>query len=119
MSLSRPIKSQVRDELDQDPFMHKCCVADNQCRGRIQWHHHLKWQGKRSDKPEHILPLCEFHHEKVDTKDGREKVDWVWLNRLNERQIEEISKAINYKQRQKYLNTKYGAYNHTRYASHN
>lgn len=110
MSLTRPIKPEVRQELEDDPFMQKCCVSDNQCRGRIQWHHHLKWAGQRSDRKEHILPLCEYHHEKVDTKDIHERVDWVWLGRLNERQIEEISKAINYKYRKSFLFKKYGTY---------
>jgi len=107
MSLTRPISPKVRQVLDDDPFMHKCCISNNQCTGVIQWHHHLKYGGRRSDKPEHILPLCEYHHSYVDTRNVREIVDWVWLNRLNERQIEEISKAVNYKYRRGTLNTKY------------
>lgn len=114
MSLSRPLKPKVREQLDQDPFMHKCCIANNECKGRIEWQHHLKWKGTRSDEPEHILPLCEYHHRKVDTRDIREKIDWVWLGRLTDEQIASISKAVNYTQRKIYLNTKYGAYNNIR-----
>ena len=110
MSLTRPIEPKVRQELDNDPFMHKCCVSDDHCSSRITWHHHLKYAGQRSDKAEHILPLCEYHHDKVDTKEVRERVDWVWLGRLNERQIDAISKAVNYKLRKSFLVTKYGQY---------
>lgn len=110
MSLSRPLKKEVRKELENDPFMSKCCVADETCKGRITWHHHLRYGGKRSDFAQDILPVCQRHHDLADTKLGKEKLDWVWLNRLNEAQIEKISKAINYGQRKKYLNQKYGKY---------
>lgn len=112
MSLSRPLKKEVREELENDPFMSKCCITDGNCGGRITWHHHLKYGGKRSDNAEDILPLCQTHHDLADTKVVKEKIDWVWLNRLNESQIEKISKAINYAQRKKYLNEVYGVYKH-------
>ena len=117
--LTRPIKLKIREQLDQNPFMHKCCIADGYCKGRIEWQHHLKWKGQRSDEPEHILPLCSYHHSKVDTREVREKVDWVWLNRLTDDQIQSISKAVNYLQRKVYLNGKYGSYSNNNYNTRN
>lgn len=58
------------------------------------------------------MPLCEYHHSKVDTREIRERVDYVWLHRLNDPELERISKAIDYKKRRAFLVKKYGAYKH-------
>lgn len=63
-SMVKPIPQKMREKLSKDPFMSKCCLSSNLCKGRIQWHHNLIYAGKRVNEYGAILPVCEFHHEK-------------------------------------------------------
>lgn len=63
--MTRPIPEDIRAKLDADPEYHRCALRNlGMCEGRIQWHHHLKVAGKRTDDPEGIFALCEWHHNK-------------------------------------------------------
>lgn len=107
MTLTRPIPQKTRDKFATDPFYARCCIADGDCSGRVQWHHNLTHSGKRTDDEGGILPACEFHHSKATVREIHERFDYVMLSRGFE--------AINAKyprggweQRYKYLKTKYG-----------
>lgn len=110
--LTKPIPKPLREEMSQDKFYSKCCIADETCEGRIEWHHALKsyippHKGRVNEK-EAILPVCTAHHKKADTREVKENLDWIMLNRMSNEQIELFSKATDYKQYKKYLNEKYG-----------
>ena len=102
----RPIPEKVKEQLSNDTFMKKCCFCGT-ARLRIEWHHNLIYQGRQSDIPESILPLCSFCHAIADDSGVKEKLDLIMLKRMGTEQIKSISKAINYKQRLSYLKKKY------------
>lgn len=114
MSLTKPIPQVLKDELSQDEFYKKCCIADNFCLGVIQWHHNLESyvDGNKGRVNEKfcILPICKAHHDKADTSMVREKLNWIMWNRATETQIQKYSKAINYTNERKRLNNIYGNY---------
>lgn len=114
MSLTKPIPKEMREEMSQDKFYKKCCIADKECSGVIQWHHNLisyvNGNKGRVNEIFCILPVCKEHHDKADTTLIREKLDWVMWNRASEYQITFYSKATNYKIRKEYLDKKYGTY---------
>ena len=60
--LIRPIPERQRIEMSEDPFYKKCVLKNEDCKGRIEFHHHFKYAGKRTDDKFGILPLCHFHH---------------------------------------------------------
>lgn len=96
MSLTRPIPKKVREELSEDPFMLTCCLKDFSplCSGRIQWHHHLKFAGKRVNEKWCILPVCEYHHAKEAVY--KDFLDIVMLRRATIEELKPYSKAIDY-----------------------
>jgi len=104
MALTKPIPPKLRAEMSKDKFYSKCCIADNTCSGVIQWHHNLIFQGKRQNTKSSILPVCKSHHDRADTREIREKINWIMLNRMSDMEIEHYSKAIDYQQLKKYLN---------------
>ena len=59
-----PIPKAIREQLSDDPFMTRCCVADATCLGYIQWHHGLTYAGQRQNELWAILPVCESHHRR-------------------------------------------------------
>ncbi len=110
MSLTKPIPPEMREEMSQDKFYSKCCIADEHCGGVIQWHHNLQFRGSRVNEIFCILPVCKKMHDKADTNEIRERLDHVMWNRATNEQITFYSKANDYKQRKEYLNNKYGIY---------
>ena len=102
----RPIPLEVKEQLSQDVFMKKCCLCGTD-RLRVQWHHNLIYQGRQSDIPETILPLCSYCHAIADDTGVKERLDLIMLKKMSAEQIKSISKAIDYKHRLKYLKKKY------------
>lgn len=95
MSLTKPIPKKMREELSEDPFMNKCCLEEiGFCSGRIQWHHHFKWQGRRMDEPWGILPVCELHHRHEAM--FKEELDDIMVSRATEEQLKPYCKATDY-----------------------
>lgn len=106
----RKIPPKTRKELSTDKFMKTCCLLDENCEGRIEFHHNLIYGGKQSDIKETILPLCHAHHMKADYKAVKEKLNWIMLNRMDVLDLIEISKAIDYVTMKRNLNKIYGHY---------
>ena len=105
MSLTRPIPLHIRQKFNADPWYAKCCIADAQCSGRIEFHHNFTFAGKRTDDEEGILPACSYHHSKADTTLIKERFDWVMLSRsLTTLDQKYARSGLN--QRYKYLATK-------------
>ena len=81
MSATKPIPKKLREEMAGDPFYRVCCIANGECYGRIQWHHHLRYAGERQNVRFAILPVCEYHHEKEARLDIKHRLDTVMLLR--------------------------------------
>lgn len=95
MSLTKPIPKKIREELEEDPFMQKCCLSDYHiCEGRIQWHHHLKFAGKRVNEKWCILPVCELAHKQE--AGYKEELNNIMCSRATYDELIPYSKAINY-----------------------
>lgn len=104
------IPKPLNEEMNRDPFYRKCCLSsDGKCEGRVERHHALIFAGKQLQKKFCILPACGgFHHRYANRKDIKERFDHVLLNRATDQELEEISKAKNYKQERDRLNKIYG-----------
>lgn len=108
--LTRPIPQKMREEMSQMRFYKSCCIGNNDCTGKIEWHHNLTWKGQRVNEIFCILPVCKYHHDLAGTKDIKSKLDWIMLNRATNEQIINYSKAINYQDLKNRLNKQYGTY---------
>lgn len=103
------IPKPLNDDMNTDPFYRKCCLQRfGGCGGRIQRHHNLIYAGSQVQRKFCILPACEDHHEKARSKEGKEKFDWVMLNRATDEELLEFSKSINYLRERDRLNKIYG-----------
>ena len=105
-SMTKPISAKQRQEMNNDPFYSKCCIKKD-CSGDIQWHHNLKYGGKRQNVG--ILPVCEKHHREESSIKGA--LDWIMLNRMSDSELTMYSKAENLYNKRERLNQVYGTYN--------
>ena len=89
-----PIPPALRAQLAKEPRMYKCCVADDECNGRIEWNHALQYSGRSVQAFWCILGMCSYHHSITDRKDIREKVVAVMreLGGDEVRQYEKVQK---------------------------
>lgn len=94
MFLTKPIPPAIRAQLNEDPFMKECCLANEECEGRIEWHHFLKYSGKRCDEWFGILPCCSFHHRKEASY--TQELTKVMCRRASYEELAKYSKAIDY-----------------------
>jgi hypothetical protein len=93
-SMQCKIPEDMREELSADPFMKRCCVADNECSGKIEWNHHLKFGGKRMSEPFGIVPMCSSHHSRESA--FRDRLDRIMVSRATEEQLAPYCKSTNY-----------------------
>lgn len=91
-------------------FYKKCCIADTNCSGRIEFHHNLIFAGKQVNEEFCILPICYYHHEKEKHQIYKEKLNWIMWGRATDEQILRYSKAINYGETLIRLEKTYGTY---------
>jgi len=104
-----PIPKEMREEMASDPFYRKCCLQSHECGGRIEWHHHIKYGGKRINRKAFILPVCKNHHKQESKKEFHERLTWMALNRATEDDLKFLAKR-NTNQELRYLNNKYGTF---------
>lgn len=107
MPLTRPIPQELREKFSRDPFYAQCCIGDETCSGRIQWHHNGNYAGTRMDDEWSILPACEGHHDRARETEIHERFDWVMLNRADLDNLTARYPKYNWKQRFKYLQSVY------------
>lgn len=107
MSLVSPIPKKLKEAMERDTFYKKCCLT-HQSNTKIEWHHNFKWQGKRLNEKWCILPVAKIIHDKADTREVREKLDHIMLNRADEETLKKYSKAENLIAKRDRLNKKYG-----------
>lgn len=61
-------------ELQAQDRMHRCVVADEECEGRIEWHHAVIFAGKALQVWWAIHGICHYHHVLADRKDIRARI---------------------------------------------
>lgn len=107
----------LRENLNDDKNYQKCLLKNNDCKGRIEFHHHFQYAGKQIQEKWAIVALCHYHHSIVRNKEIANRVAWVALNRLlyNKELLEKAKKKypkaiLRWKQQVLFLNKKYGRY---------
>jgi hypothetical protein len=64
-ALRVPIPDDMREALDQDPFMHRCIMdIYGGCSSRIEWNHAFTYAGRRRNELWAIIPMCSTHHRR-------------------------------------------------------
>lgn len=106
--MTKPIPKKLREKMEANPFYHKCCITGTK-RGiaKIEWHHNFKWKGERLNEEWCILPVREDVHKKADTREVREVLDWIMMNRADEETLRKYSKAEDLIAKRDRLNKKY------------
>lgn len=107
-SMTSTIPTKLRAEMALDPFYKRCVITgktDEEAGEKIQWHHNLEFKGKRVNRKFCILPLLESIHDAISQH--KEKVDWIMWNRASDEEIQEFSKAVDYKAVRARLNNKF------------
>lgn len=92
--LQSKIPPAIRNRLENDLFMKRCCIEDRNCEGRIEWHHALIFGGKRVNEWWCILPVCTYHHAKE--AQFKEELNTVMANRASVEELTPYCKVINY-----------------------
>lgn len=102
------IPPKLRQELSKDPFYKKCCIT-GRTDGKIDWHHNMTWGGPNLQEKFAILPVHKDIHEyhRKITSEVKEKLNWIMVNRMSEKELDYYSKAIDYKLLKIKLNKKY------------
>jgi len=109
------IPRELREELSKDPFYKRCCLTGRNDK-KIDFHHALEWKGRQVQERFCILPIIiDIHqyHQGI-TKEVKEKLDWIWLNRATDEELLYYSKAENYLAKRNRLNKKYGKFSEKR-----
>ncbi len=83
----RTIPLKIRRQLDQDPNMHICCVQDENCAGRIEWHHPFIYSEKQINEIWGIIGICAFHHRKAESKELRPVIHGICLSKATEEDL--------------------------------
>lgn len=108
----RRIPSELRIEMDSDPYYWKCALepfTDNHV-GEVEWHHSLIWGGRQINERWAIIPLCKLCHRRINKPNNNEFVEWITLSRATPNRLSELSKAYDYCRRREYLIKTYGIY---------
>ena len=71
----------------------------------IELHHNLIVGGKQHDSPKTIMPLCELCHAQAGKY--KEKLDFIMLSRMTDKEAEGLSTVFRYKDYKHYLGKKY------------
>lgn len=111
------IPQKLRTELAHDPEYTVCLrnrlLNDHVCERDplkpqqfVEWEHVIYFKGSQLQRRWCIIPICYLVHR--GGKLNKEINEWIALNRATDEELEEISKAVNYKRKRDYLNTIYG-----------
>lgn len=92
----RKIPDELREDMANDPFYKSCCVANEYCRGKIEWHHNLIYAGRQVNEKWCILPVCHWHHEHEKEKFIGDKLDYIMLGRVTDEVLSNYCKAVNW-----------------------
>lgn len=101
-----PVK--LLKEILEDKFYRVCCLT-GKVNGKIDLHHNLIYAGKQVNEKWCILPICNSIHQYHQgfTKEVKEKLDWIMLNRATDKELKKYSKCVDYIKERERLNKKY------------
>jgi hypothetical protein len=112
--MNMAIPKPLLEDILKDNWYKECCVADDECSGRIEFHHVLIVGGRQLQEKFAIIPVCSgYHHQFAERSDLKEKFLHIVLSRASLQELKLISKAVNYKEKLVRLNKKYGILQHT------
>lgn len=105
------IPKKLLNEILQDEYYETCARADEcDCKGRITFEHALIYAGRQIQEKWAILPICAYHHAVDQYQDcgkmDKNKHEWLAISRMTEEDMQKYPR-FDWKQRLKYLNTKY------------
>lgn len=109
MSLTKPIPKKMREEMERDPFYHRCAITGTR-RGpyaKVEWHHAFKFKGERVNEKWCIIHLLKRIHDRADVREVKEYIDWMILNRADDETLRRYSKAEDLLAKRERLNKKY------------
>lgn len=90
------IPEKLKQEILADDFYKKCCIADETCKGRIEFHHNLIFAGKQVNEKWAILPVCHSHHEIEKHKEIGHRLDKIMFKMVSDEELKPYCKAIDY-----------------------
>lgn len=109
------IPQRLRKEMAADPYYQVCIrkelLNDHECKAcpltgkLIEWEHVIYWKGSQLQEKWCIIPICYLVHRGGML--NKEINEWIALNRATDAELEEISRAVDYKYKKAYLNGKY------------
>jgi len=104
------IPPKLRAEMAEDNFYNHCCLTGiHKNREKIDWHHNFNYAGKNLNEKWCILPVrlsIHFQHQGL-TPEVKERLDWIMLNRSDEKTLIKYSKAIDLIKKRDKLNNKF------------
>lgn len=100
----RKISDETKAILKRDVYMKRCCLCG---REPVEWHHNIEYQGRQSDNPKSIMPLCEAHHKMISDPLIREEVDWCMY--VHKKLDPADFPKSDFARRRRYLINRYGA----------
>lgn len=111
----RPIPQPLKEELADDPLYKVCALHDkHKCQGKIEWHHHIIYQGRQLNEKWAIVAICHALHKEAHPITSNVlrtglvgELDRYVLNRATDAELEAVSKAIDYKALRDRLNNEY------------
>jgi len=87
----------LKEKLKKDPFMRRCALEDENCKGRIEWHHVFIFAGKQIQESWAIAGACsEYHHRFADRTDIKKRFVHVCLSRASDSELAPYCKVIDY-----------------------
>lgn len=91
----RPIPLKIRKQINNDPWYKFCCRCGDY--RKIEIHHTIIWQGRQLNELWSLVPACNDCHRKVgQDRNVKEYFEWIALRRATDKEIQAISKVINY-----------------------
>lgn len=92
--------------MSKDPF-YKFCSRCGDFR-KVEWHHTIIFASKQLQEKWAIVPACQDCHKQVgQDKNVKQYFEWIALRRATDKELQAISKVINYFRLKALLNKKY------------
>lgn len=108
----RAIPQKLKKELESDSWYSRCCITGyTKYYTKIDWHHAFIFAGRQVNEKWCILPLAQSIHRREKERAIKERLDWIMLNRIDEKTMERYSKSTNLSIIKVTLNKKFGKWN--------
>jgi len=110
MGATKKIPTKMLQQMLAMPYYRQCCFHTRfagKCGvGRLQYHHHLRYGGRRINEIFAILPLCPTIHEAEGNVKIREHLDYIMVTRMTEEDFAKYPN-VDWQQKKEYLTEKF------------